>query len=188
MILSGTKAPLANRFPWTKDPRVLVPVLAALLLGSHPLFVSTLGWNYVDGFGITYFLLAQAFASAAPWARRPALTAAATGAALTALVSANLYYALLAPFVLAELVLQRRRAGGSLLRDLGWAGVGALGTFLAMGSVSAAWGGHFFYLEPSLVFARGYLHLEENPWVKQGLSWLRWAHWLIVPLAVAIGS
>src|SRR4030067_913093 len=34
MSLSGTKAPLAHMSPWTKDPRVLVPVLgAALALG-----------------------------------------------------------------------------------------------------------------------------------------------------------
>jgi hypothetical protein len=167
---------------------VAVALVAGLAFGSHPLFVTTMGWNYVDGFGLAYFLAAAALASALPGSRWPRATALLAGAAIAALVAANLVYVILVPLVVGELVLQRRRAGGGLTADLAWISAGAAAAATAMAGLSVAWGGHALFLAPSIDFVGSYLQLEENPWRRSDLLWLRTALWLVLPVVAAVGA
>src|SRR5262249_26758023 len=128
--------------------------LAALSLACHRYFLAAIGWNYVDGFGISYLflvMLALLWAARGHW-RRTALAVA--GAAAMSLVVANLSYTLfLLPLLVFPAVLnwQRRRAS--------WAGsaacfaLGAAGLFTCLAVVSWSLGGLFWILGPSLHMA-----------------------------------
>jgi len=118
-------------------------LVASLALGGQPFFLRAIGSNYVDGFGITFYLAALAALTAATataataagtagtawrgsWRWRAQLAAA--GAAAAALVTANLFYALYLPLLAAAFLVfdgpagRRSPARGARWREVrrGW--------------------------------------------------------------------
>jgi dolichyl-phosphate-mannose-protein mannosyltransferase len=165
-----------------------VALLAGLALGCHPYFLQAAGWNYVDGFGIAYFLMALlllTWAAASPsW--RPLLLAG--GAMATAIVSTNVFYAIYLPLLGAHfLVLNRQRGRIPLAAAILWAGLGAFGLFTLFGSFAWWVSGSFFYLRPSIQFLTGTLGTA-NPFRDATYSWLPGAVWLVFPVVTLFGS
>ncbi|MEA2559120.1 MAG: hypothetical protein QOH06_624 [Acidobacteriota bacterium] len=167
-----------------------VALLAGLALGCHPYFLQAAGWNYVDGFGIAYFLMALMFltrAMASPispsW--RPLLLAA--GAMVTAIVSTNVFYAAVYMPLLAGhfLLLNRRRI--PLLAATLWAVAGAAGLLALFEIAFRAAGGSSFYLSSSLQFLSGSVGTA-NPFRNPSYTWLRVAVWLVFPAATLLGT
>ncbi|HVT60806.1 MAG TPA: hypothetical protein VHR45_20710 [Thermoanaerobaculia bacterium] len=91
--------------------------LAAIALGWSPYFLLAVGRDYVDGFGIAYFLLAlRLLTTATTWRGRPGRRGwrwrlALAGALGCAMVSANLFYVILLPFLAAYYTVVNRRLG-----------------------------------------------------------------------------
>ena len=165
-----------------------VALLAGLALGCHPYFLQAAGWNYVDGFGIAYFLMALLLltrATASP-AWRPLLLGA--GAMATAIVSTNVFYAVYLPLLAGHfLLLNRRRGRIPLLSAVAWAGAGAAVLLALFGGILLAAGGSFFYLSSSLEFLMVGAGTA-NPFRNPTYDWLRDAVWLVFPAAVLAGG
>ena len=168
-----------------------VALLATLALGSYPFFLQAIGWNYADGYGITYALSSLALLALAgrrSQQRSWQLCLVLAGAAAMALVTANLFYAIflpwLAAYFLAVPVRQERRP---LLRSFLLAGAGAAGMFVAFGAANLVFRGPFFYLLPSLRFTFSATQ-QANPFRDATYSWLDHASWLALPAAVCVGA
>jgi hypothetical protein len=183
-------------------------LLAGLALGGQPYFLRAIGSNYVDGFGITFYLVALAAVTAAAASprsgRRRALLAAA-GAVAAALVTANLFYAVYLPLLAAYFLAldgqsgRRRTSQAGTWREVlrrempaaaAWAGTGAALAFIGFGGVGRLWAQHghpHFYLNPTLHFL---WEFGQTPSIfKHPLAdWGAHAGWLVFPLLVLGGS
>jgi hypothetical protein len=163
-------------------------LLASVVLGCQTFFLFAMGWNYVDGFGIGYFLLALALLTHA--ARSPGRTwrLVLAGAAACAMVAANIgYLVYVAPLGLAFVVLNHRGAQRALVPALGWFAGGAALVFLLLCAVSRAAGGPWFFLEPSVSFVREFVP-RASPFRDATYRWVRGAHHLAFPAAIALAS
>lgn len=166
-----------------------VALLTGLALGCHPHLLKALGWNYVDGFGIAYFLTALAlvtFAAGSPSWRALLLGA---GAMAIAIVSTNLFYGIYLPVLAGQFVVLNRQNEQRipLLAAALWAGLGALGLFVLFGGFTSALGKDFFYLGSSVSFAAGAAGTP-SPFRDATYRWLRDAVWLAFPIVVLLGS
>ena len=166
-----------------------VALLTGLALGCHPYFLQAAGWNYVDGFGIAYFLTAMLLLTRATASRRWRPLLLAAGALFAALLSTNVFYAAVYLPLLAGhfLVLNRRRGRIPLLAASVWAGAGTVGLLALFGLVLRAAGGSFFYLSSSLQFLAGTIGTA-NPFRDRTYTWLVEAVWLVFPVACLIGA
>jgi 4-amino-4-deoxy-L-arabinose transferase-like glycosyltransferase len=164
-------------------------LLSALAFGCHPLLLHALGWNYVDGFGITYFLVALLFSTLATRSRRRWwIWAAAAGAAVTALACTNVFYLIYAPAVAGHfLVLNRYRNRRSPLRAGLAASAGGAMLLLALGVVTSSVGGPFFFLASSFDFLAE-RSKTANPFRDPTYLWLPYAVWLAVPVTALLGT
>jgi hypothetical protein len=173
-------------------------LLTALALGCQGFFLGALGSNYVNGFGIAYYLLATAaVATAAGGERRPGgeprpaawLLLAAAGALAVAIVSANLFYAIYLPFLAASFVVLNRR--GARLGLVPAATAAAVGVVAALAGLQLLWlfwgGGHGFFLAPTVTWLRDFTRrpsLFKAPFA----AWVRGAVWLLAPALILTGS
>jgi hypothetical protein len=170
-------------------------LLATLIVCSQPFFLLAIGWNYVDGFGIAYYLLALAclvLAVRAPrW--RPWLMAAA-GAAAVAIVVANLFYAIYLPLLAAHLLAldawgpwggdERRPVRLLFLRDLPCAAAGAVLLFGGLAAVGHFWGhGPLSFLGATTRFL-GDFSSRPSIFKHPASAWLGRAPWLCFPVVV----
>ncbi|HET9225386.1 MAG TPA: glycosyltransferase family 39 protein [Thermoanaerobaculia bacterium] len=165
-----------------------VALLSGIALGCYPYFLRAAGWNYVDGFGIAYFLVALLLLTRAAGSRHWRLLLAGAGALATALVSSNLFYGVYLPLLAGFfLVLNRERQRIPLLSAVLWAGIGTLGTFALLGGMVQAAGGRFFYLGTSLRFLADSVGTQ-NPFRQPGYAWVPKAVWLVVPALALLGG
>ncbi|HYG65827.1 MAG TPA: hypothetical protein VEL74_24820, partial [Thermoanaerobaculia bacterium] len=170
---------------WLDRRRAL---LAALALGCHPFFLNAIGWNYVDGFGITYFLATLFLLTAALRSRHRSLCLVLAGAGATALVTANAFYGIYLPFLAAYFLLFDRGPGRRpLLSSIALTLAGAAGLFLVFGTVNRIMGGPFFYLAPSLSFIGGRVQTA-NPFRDPTYSWVPGATRLVLTLLILAGG
>jgi hypothetical protein len=166
-------------------------LLATVLFGSYAPFLSAIGWDYVDGAGVTYFLLALAAAARAT-ETRPRFWLLVAGMAGMAMCYTNMFLFMFVPFV-AGIFLFRRLSGLNLsslwaVVDLCvWFGAGAVLVTVALGAINHFLDGNFWFYSPSIGFYLA-MRAQRNPWVVQGWSWLREAYWLGIPAAAAVAS
>jgi len=165
-------------------------LLTTILMASHICFLRAVGWDYVDGFGVTYCLLTCALLTRGTRGTRWWLWVSCGGAAATALVIANLAYGLLVPFlVVGYAVLNSERARHSLPKSaLSFAG-GAVALMGALGTFNYVVAGRFFFFLGTTDWLAGFLRTNKaNPWKLPLTEWLPGAYWLYVPaccLAIA---
>jgi hypothetical protein len=162
--------------------------LASVLMGSYAFFLLAIGWDYVDGAGITYFLLTVLMLS---WAARKENWTAwmvLSGVFFAALIYTNIVWLLFAPSLLIYYALtnypHRRRK--TLIKVAAFVG-GILAITLVLGSINYAIEGKFFFFMPSVNFVLGNAG-KPNPWRIDWQEWLPRAIWLLLPLVVLLGS
>lgn len=166
-------------------------LLAMVAMGGHFFFLKAVGWDYVDGYVIAYFLLATALITQAVrpgrWWRAWVVAAGAAGAAL---MTAYLGYApLLVPLAGLFIVLNRSSARHPLEVAGFWGGVGFFGTLVGLGVVSRMLGGPFLFLLPSLIFAtRTFGPEAAAQYLFPPGEWVGRAGWLVIPAAAAAGA
>ena len=162
-------------------------LLSALCLGSNPFFLLAVGQNYVDGFGITYFLLALLGLTLAGRVRFWKISLVFAGVCAAAMISANLFYAVYLPFLVVFFLNDRRETPRAIPASAALFSAGGAAVFASLGFLSKAAGGSFLYLLSSGRFVRGFVQ-HVNPFKAPWPQWLPGAVWLSVPMIILIGS
>jgi len=162
--------------------------LTSASMGSYAFFLLAIGWDYVDGAGITYFLLTVLMLS---WAARKeswTIWMVLSGVFFGALIYTNIIWLLFAPSLLIYYVLTNRphRRRKTLIKIAAFVG-GVLAITLVLGSINYAIGGKFFFFIPSVNMVLGNAG-KPNPWRIDWHEWLPRATWLVLPLVVLLGS
>jgi len=159
--------------------------LAAVLLGSNSFFLSAVGSDYVDGFGIAYLLAATWLTTRATASRWWVSHLFLAGGACGAVVVANLTYVSFLPFLLLQHMISqrgRRRWVGTLV-----AGLGMIAILAALGGINWSLGGQFLFLEPSLRFVGHYSRASDsNPMSTAWYGLIPTFGWLYLPLLGAL--
>jgi hypothetical protein len=164
-------------------------VLATVLFGSYAPFLSAIGWDYVDGAGATYFLLALAAAARATETspRRWLLVAGMAGMAMC---YTNMFLFTFMPFVCGIYLFRgltglNRSSVRAVINLCVWFGAGAVLVTVVLGAINRLLDGNFWFYSPSIGFFLA-MRAQRNPWVVQGWTWLRQAYWLGIPAAAAV--
>jgi hypothetical protein len=165
-------------------------LLAAVLFGTHSYFLHAVGWDYVDGPGIIYNLLALLCIVQTAQSHRPRLWLVASGAAAAAMFYCNAFLAVFLPFLPALYIYQAHpgltwTSVRTALRFALWFGLGALLVSLLLGAVNHAVGGGFWFYSSSIQFITGSSKGDQS---SSGWSWATFAYWLAFPLVAALGS
>ena len=163
-------------------------VLGALLMGCHSFFLRSMGWDYVDGAGITYTLMtlcALTYAAKYTDSRRW-LFAAGALAALT--LYAQLFLIVFSPLALGYYHFARRQRGrdrsASDWRSFAW---GFTGVTVMLGAFNMMVNGRFFFFVNSMGTAAK-LVVNHNPYNDSTFRWLAQAAWLVLPLVSLVGA
>jgi hypothetical protein len=164
-------------------------LLATVLFGTYAPFLESIGWDYVDGAGITYFLLALAAAGCASRAHSR-LWLLTSGMAALAMCYTNLFLMTFVPFVLAFYLFLKikgmnRTSFGALADLVVWFSLGAILITVILGEINVRLDGHFWFYQPSISY---YLatHAAPNPWTTRGWKWILDAYWLGIPAATTL--
>jgi hypothetical protein len=169
-------------------------LLAAFVLGTNYFFLDAIGRDYSDAFAIAYILAAIWGVSRAGGSRGGLFAMAFAGASTVALVTANLAYVILTPIPIAYYAVTQARKRGAigLALDMAALAMGALSLFALFCMFYYLATGDFWFLGPSVAFARWYERSISN-WAYNGgtlfkfgdVAWIGWAVWLTLPIAVA---
>jgi hypothetical protein len=163
-------------------------LLAAVTLGCHTYFLEAVGWDYSDGFGIAYFLLATWLLSAAVRAGRWRLLLLLAGAAAAALPIANNFYVIYLPFLAAHYVWQNRQGSRRpLFASVLWLTLGGIALVLALSFLSLTLAGRFWFWLPSVQWACKTAG-GPNAWRAPPQRWLPEANYLVFPALCALGA
>ena len=162
--------------------------LTSASMGCYSFFLLAIGWDYVDGAGITYFLLTVLMLSWAARKENQPIWMVLAGIFFGALTYTNLVWLALSPSLITYYVLtpyphRRQKTFISVAAFL----VGILAITLLLGIVNYAVGGKFFFFMPSVNFALTSSG-KPNPWRINWHQWLPSATWLVLPLVVLVGS
>ncbi len=162
-------------------------MLGTLLLGWNPVIQDALGWDYVDGAGITYIVVSLFCLERASTRRHRAAWSAAAGFAAACLVATNLTLVALLPACAVFLLLRtdRPRVRAIALTTVA-AAAGAVAAFAVLGAVNRSAGGPWLFLLPSVKFAQA-LYGQANPWKTASYPWGD-AFWVALPLFAAVGA
>ena len=163
---------------------------ATALLGLNPQFLRAVGWDYVDGFGIAYLLVALALLARADGSSRRSWLLFGAGAALAGVLSCSLFYGVLGlPFAWELLAAWRERHGSAreLLSEIGRIAAGGALTLAALAVASALAGGRLFFLVGSFRFV-GHSVETADPFRHPLAEWLPTAYWLATPALAAAGA
>jgi hypothetical protein len=166
-------------------------LIGTILFGTYAHFLSAIGWDYVDGAGITYFLVALAAAANATRAHHRQWLVV-SGVAGLAMCYTNLFLVSFLPFVVCLYPFLKVKGlkwnAVSVFRDvIVWFGAGAVLISFTLGAINYALDGNIWFYSPSVAvfFA---LTSHPNPWRAQTWAWVRDAYWLGIPAITLVAS
>ena len=168
--------------------------VCAVLLGCHPFYIGSNGWDYPEGLAIALLLLSLALAINTPSApHRRDIYVFLSGVAWFALVYTYIAWLMFTPAYF-YVVVRSAAPGRSLWRTV--VRIGLLILCGALAATSAVWGayrllgGRGFFFYENVMTAVGLTHLQNNPWVdpKWYLSLPGWffRNWLSVWLCCVL--
>jgi 4-amino-4-deoxy-L-arabinose transferase-like glycosyltransferase len=133
-------------------------LLSSVIFGFYPFFWKAVGWDYVDGVGIAYYLLTAALLTRAASRGRHRLALAGAGASFAALLYSNLAWALFTPVLLMHYFglkwpAEKRAWRRLVLEGPAWAAAGALGLTAILALINRSAGGALLFYSPSVMFA-----------------------------------
>ena len=131
-------------------------LLATMVFSVNPWLWIATGWDYVDGVGIAYYLLATALLTSAAVRPVKRWTLLAAGMALAALVYTNLFWVAYAPllplYYIALAWMWHRTPVLRLFLPLClWFGAGCVIVTGALGGINWMLDGHFWFYAPSVL-------------------------------------
>ena len=165
-----------------------IAILSAICLALYPYFWAAVGWDYVDGAGIAYYLLAMAllFAAVSRKNNRNRWLLVGAGMAYAGLIYSNIVWMAFSPGFLG---LYLWRAPGRLttwktvkhaFRFLLWFGIGLAVVSAILGVINWRLEGGIRFYSPSWNYAVSTVGTK-NPWKAPDYSWLKIGYWLILP-------
>ena len=164
-------------------------MLGTVLMGCHSYFLRSMGWDYIDGAAITYYLMtlgALTFAAKSDAASRKWLFAAGALAALT--VYCQLFLIVFSPLALGYYLFARRKFECTPLpgaRRL--FGYGFVLVTIILGVFNMTVNGRFFFFVNSMGEAAK-LVINHNPYNDVSFHWLAGATWLALPAVALIAA
>jgi len=165
-------------------------LLMAICLGCFAFFVRTIGTDYVDGYGMTYFLLASWCLHRVDGSRFGPVWYWLAGVALAAMGVANITYLLLVPFAVAvHWATTPDRRLGRLLAGAGMLTLGFVALLAGLGWYNYSVTGRFWFFVPSFTWTVSFIQdYTVNPWLISISDWIGHAYWLIVPAVAVLAS
>jgi hypothetical protein len=165
-------------------------LLTAGLLATHSFFLGAIGWDYGDGFGVAYHLLALALLTRASRYGQTGLWLALAGAASAALVYTHPLWALFLPFfplyyMVSAKVQQRASIGRAAAGYAFYSLLGVAGLSLCFAALSYRVAGTLNFYAWSIHLLRIAHTLAE--WKSYDLTWLPSASWLVFPTLTFVG-
>jgi len=159
-----------------------------MLVAWDPELLSALGWDYVDGAVITYFVITLLCFEKSSSSNHRRLWAFAAGAGLACLAASNLVATTLWPVCGLFLLLRVGPAHWRrMIPILGLAGVGSVAMFVVFAFLNHQLGGNWFFIKGSLNYASKNLWLPSQ-FDAKGYAWIEGAPALILPAVAAIGA
>ena len=164
-------------------------LLGALLLSAYPYFWDAVGWDYVDGAGIAYYLLALALLIYAASSRK-AWALFAAGAACAGMVYTNVFTVIFCPtFPAAYLFFGGSRTlkqwFRALLRFTIRFGAAIVAVTAFCGVINYFLDGHLWFYGPSVAYMNMSVGAV-SPWKEPNYSWLQHDYWLLFPALAAM--
>ena len=161
--------------------------LASASMGCYSFFLMAVGWDYVDGAGIAYFLMTVLMLSWAARKENQTIWMALSGVFFGALIYTNLTWvafliSLITYYILTNYPHRIKKTFISIAAFI----VGFLAITILLGAVNYAIAGNFFFFMPSVSYA-----LNPDYAQTRSIAWYQWlprATWLVLPLIVLAGS
>lgn len=167
-------------------------LLGAVLFGAHSYFLRAIGWDYIDGPGLTYNLLGVACLIRAAESRRAWFWLMLCGMAGAAMFYCNIFLVVFLPLLPAFYLYQNHRGftwhtARMALGFLLWFGLGALLVSGLLEIVNYSVTGSAWFYSQSFQFVRD-MSSKPSPWRFKGGGWVRVATWLGIPASAALAS
>jgi hypothetical protein len=164
-------------------------LLASILLGCHSFFLRAIGWDYVDGAGITYLLLALLMLTWAAKSRRCSLWLGCAGVFYGCLIHTQLFLASFTPLIaLYYLFANREHRQHSLGLSFVFFTIGSASLTSVLSIINTCWlDGQSSLFLSSFRLAAG-LVTRGNKWRASSYSWVTQAGWLLFPALIFLGS
>jgi hypothetical protein len=164
-------------------------LLAAILLGCHSFFIGAIGYDYIDGYGIAYYLLTMAFLTRALRGAWPELWLALAGVAAAGCFYTNPIWLLFMSFlplyyVLATRKHQTQSATAAFALFTKWFLLGFIGLTIVFCTYSYYVMGTFWFYRDSLTIV--FTLKQHQEWTNHDFSWIHHATWLVFPLLVLV--
>ncbi|MCL6435017.1 MAG: glycosyltransferase family 39 protein [Leptolyngbyaceae cyanobacterium HOT.MB2.61] len=163
-------------------------LLAAVMMGSYGWFLTAIGSNYVDGFGIAYYCAALYLLILAAQEPRWKIFMLLSGVSYGLAIHCNLFWIALAPpLVLYYLFVNFRYRKNSIIGSSLLCIAGILLATLVLAIISILLNGKFLFFLPSVNAALYFLPIT-NPWKIAWEHWLPNAFWVVFPLITLISG
>jgi len=169
-------------------------LLGTLALGTYPYLLQSVGWDYVDGAGIAYYLLTIALivrVRNGPSRLRSALV----GGAYAAAVYTNIVWVVFIPLVLGFYLLMPPSTPGPVWgperlrrssRFVGWFGIGALALTAGLCLVNYRAGGKLWFYGATVDWVLRNHAAISAQWHGRDYHWLKQATWLLLPAIASL--
>nr|MCU0481981.1 hypothetical protein [Anaerolineae bacterium] len=124
-----------------------VALITVLLFGQHPIILRSLGWDYVDGYALAYFILIIFFLTQSVGSARRRLYLIMAGASFILMINANFFNLFYFPAILAYYLLinQWRNIAHTLISPMLWGGVGAIVMYVGLAGLYYALTGNLLF-------------------------------------------
>lgn len=163
-------------------------LLTAALMGTYSFFLWAIGWDYVDGIGISYLLLTMLALTYAAKSPRFALWLISAGMAYACLIHSQLFLGTFTPVLtIYYLFVNRSYLKHPRILSLLFFTLGALTLTCILGIINLGLTGQFLFFLPSFRFATTYVS-QPNPWRASSYMWIFSAASLVLPAVVLITS
>jgi hypothetical protein len=158
-------------------------LFAAIFMGYYPYFLGAVGWDYVDGAGIAYFLLTLLMLTRA--AKSPYWKAwlCLSGIFYGALIYTNLFLISFTPaFVIYYFFANREERKHPIHTSFAFCIIGLILITALLATVNYVITGDFLFFLPSIQFASAYSKVF-NPYKYEvgTFAWIDYAPWLPLP-------
>jgi hypothetical protein len=162
-------------------------LLCSVLMGGYPMFLISMGWDYIDGACQTYVLLTLYCTLKAAEGPSHKLFLVLAGAFYLAGATAFPVVLLFGPVALGLYLLRRERArAGSLVAALGWGCIGVVALALTFCGIYKVATGKFFYIMTTVNFAGDFMQMKNVNPTPEG--WWHTASWVVVPGVVVLAG
>jgi hypothetical protein len=180
-------------------------LLSAVFMGFYPYFLAAVGWDYIDGAGIAYFLLTALLLTLAAKSlnviqtpnlkqnsspsisRKCVLLLFLAGMSLAALIYTNTFLLITIPSLIIYYLTIYPQSWSQLWKSALIAGSGIILVTVLLGIVNVAAGGNFLFFGISFYLA-GSLLLNSNPWLAPGSTWLLHVPFMVFPFIIFLTS